>query len=266
MRLASLFGPDAIAQAPRADALRDGRRGPRRGRPAAPLTRAIAEIERLPDAARTPGVAASYDEVTADGQSRRRARNRSRAGFAASMWKMDDRSETGCRLTAPAKEAPGEAGRDPRDQGRRHLGARRRAPDAAAPGRRDHGRRRDHRPAAGARAAAQLGDARRRRPRRRRPAVLRHLPAGASGEPADGAAQPDRPRRAVRHRRHGRARHRQRALPDPLHADARAAGRLGLDAVHRRCASSRPDRARRRQPRLPPIGAANPLAAGAELG
>ena len=28
------------------------------------LTRAVAEIERLPDAARTPGVAASYDEVT----------------------------------------------------------------------------------------------------------------------------------------------------------------------------------------------------------
>ena len=64
MRLASLFGPDAIAHAPRA------------ARYAAPtatcassvglqaLTRAIAEIERLPDAARTPGVAASYDEVT----------------------------------------------------------------------------------------------------------------------------------------------------------------------------------------------------------
>ena len=28
------------------------------------LTRAVAEIDRLPDQARTPGVAASYDEVT----------------------------------------------------------------------------------------------------------------------------------------------------------------------------------------------------------
>ena len=29
-----------------------------------PLTRAVAEIDRLPDQVRTPGVAASYDEVT----------------------------------------------------------------------------------------------------------------------------------------------------------------------------------------------------------
>ena len=67
----------------------------------------------------------------------------------------------------------------------------------------------------------------------RRSAVLRHLPARAPGQPADGAAQPDRPGRQVRARRHGRARYRQRALPHPLHADARAPGGLGVDAVHR---------------------------------
>ena len=63
MRLASLFGPDAIAQAPRA---------PRSHADTdvrvvvglQSLTRAVAEIDRLPDQVRTPGVSASYDEVT----------------------------------------------------------------------------------------------------------------------------------------------------------------------------------------------------------
>ena len=65
MRLASLFGPDAIAQAPRAHALRSRRRGARRRRPAG----ADARDRRDRPPARTPArirrrVAASYDEVT----------------------------------------------------------------------------------------------------------------------------------------------------------------------------------------------------------
>src|SRR5690349_16583488 len=63
MRLAALFGPEAIAHAPRA--ARFNTEGDVRvvvGLQA--LTRAIAEIDRLPEQARTPGVVSSYDEVT----------------------------------------------------------------------------------------------------------------------------------------------------------------------------------------------------------
>jgi len=75
----------------------------------APLLRAIAEIERLPESARTPNIAASFDEVTdmvtpnanADINLRR---------IRGVVWKMEDRSDTGCRLTAPAKEAPAKLG------------------------------------------------------------------------------------------------------------------------------------------------------------
>ena len=63
MRLASLYGPDAIAQSPRATRFTTNA-DVRVVVGLAPLTRAIAEIDRLPDNARTPGVAASYDEVT----------------------------------------------------------------------------------------------------------------------------------------------------------------------------------------------------------
>jgi len=108
MRLASLFGPDAIAKAPRAERFRtDGEARVVVG--FAMLTRAVAEIERLPDDARTPAVAASYDEVTQlvnptispDSVARR---------MRGSTWRIADRSETGCRLIAPAKEAPARLG------------------------------------------------------------------------------------------------------------------------------------------------------------
>ncbi len=108
MRLASLFGPEAIAQAPRAQRFATENEV----RVVAGLnaaSRAIAEIERLPDAARTPGVSASFDEVTqmmgpnANPESvARRVRG--------SMWKMVDRSETGCRLVCAASEAPQKLG------------------------------------------------------------------------------------------------------------------------------------------------------------
>src|SRR5207237_3247101 len=48
------------------------------------------------------------------------------------------------------------------------------------------------------------------------------------------AAQPHRPRRSIPSRRHGRARHGQRALPDSLHRDARTPGGVGVDVVQRR--------------------------------
>ncbi|HEY3459272.1 MAG TPA: hypothetical protein VGL52_00490, partial [Casimicrobiaceae bacterium] len=63
MRLAALYGPDALAHAPRAT-----RRGAdehvRVVSGLHALTRAVAEIDRLPDAVRTPGIATSFDEAT----------------------------------------------------------------------------------------------------------------------------------------------------------------------------------------------------------
>ena len=108
MRLASLYGPDAIAQSPRATRFTTNA-DVRVVVGLAPLTRAIAEIERLPDNARKPGVAASYDEITdmvgpAVGPETAMRRVR------GVLWTMEDRSDTGCRLTAPAKEAPAKLG------------------------------------------------------------------------------------------------------------------------------------------------------------
>jgi hypothetical protein len=104
MRLAALFGPDAIAHAPRAARhAADGEVRVVVGLQA--LTRAVAEIDRLPDAARTPGVSASFDEVTQvmnPGVNPESIARRIRG----SVWKVVDRSETGCRFTAPVKDAP----------------------------------------------------------------------------------------------------------------------------------------------------------------
>ena len=108
MRLASLFGPDAIARSPRAD--RHSAEGEVRvvlG--LGPLTRAVAEIDRLPDAARTPGVAASYDEIT-EMISPNAGPETIAKRIRGSIWKIEDRSDTGCRLTAPEKEAPSKLG------------------------------------------------------------------------------------------------------------------------------------------------------------
>jgi hypothetical protein len=108
MRLASLYGPDAIAQAPRA---------PRSQTHAdvrvvvglLALTRAIAEIDRLPDQARTPGVAASYDEVTQIVNPHANPESVARR-IRGTTWRMIDRSDSGCRLAAPSKESPSRLG------------------------------------------------------------------------------------------------------------------------------------------------------------
>jgi hypothetical protein len=108
MRLASLYGPDAIAQAPRA---------PRSQADAevrvviglVALTRAVAEIDRLPDQVRTPGVATSYDEVTQIVNPHANPESVARR-IRGTMWRMVDRSDSGCRLVAPGKEAPARLG------------------------------------------------------------------------------------------------------------------------------------------------------------
>ena len=108
MRLASLLGPTAIAHAPRATRVRDD--GEIRvvvGLPA--LTRAIAEVERLPDSARISGVSGSFDEVT---QMMNPAQNPESVArrIKGTNWRLVDRSETGIRLIAPSKEAPARLG------------------------------------------------------------------------------------------------------------------------------------------------------------
>jgi hypothetical protein len=99
-----LFGPEALAQAPRAARVRS--EGDVRvvvGLQA--LTRAVAEIERLPAEARTPGVAAAYDEVTQMMSPQGNPESVMRR-IRGTMWKVADRSESGCRLIAPVREAP----------------------------------------------------------------------------------------------------------------------------------------------------------------
>jgi hypothetical protein len=108
MRLASLYGPDAIAQSPRATRFQTNAEI-RVVVGLAPLMRAVAEIERLPDAARSAGVAASYDEITETVGTAAGPETVARR-VRGVVWKMEDRSETGCRLTAPAKEAPTKLG------------------------------------------------------------------------------------------------------------------------------------------------------------
>lgn len=108
MRLASLFGPEAIAHAPRAARhAADDEVRVVVGLPA--LCRAVAEIERLPDAARTPGVAASFDEVTEAVLPNVNPESVARR-IRGTMWKMADRSDTGCRLTTLVKDAPSKLG------------------------------------------------------------------------------------------------------------------------------------------------------------
>jgi hypothetical protein len=104
MRLAALFGPEAIAHAPRA--ARHAAEGELRvvvGLHA--LTRAVAEIDRLPDAARTPGVTTSFDEVTQVMNPTVNPELMARR-IRGSIWTVVDRSDTGCRFIAPVKEAP----------------------------------------------------------------------------------------------------------------------------------------------------------------
>jgi len=107
MRLAALFGPEAIAHAPRASR-RSADEHVRVVSGLHALTRAVAEIDRLPDAVRTPGVVTSFDEVTQVNPGINPASIERRV--RGTRWKMVDRSDSGCRLVAPAKEAPAKLG------------------------------------------------------------------------------------------------------------------------------------------------------------
>jgi hypothetical protein len=108
MRLASLFGPDAIAHAPRASRY-TAETEVRVVIGLQALTRAVAEIDRLPESARSAAVAGSYDEITQTVNPDVNPESVARR-IRGTMWHIEDRSDTGCRLTAPVKEAPSKLG------------------------------------------------------------------------------------------------------------------------------------------------------------
>jgi hypothetical protein len=108
MRLAALYGPDALAFSPRA---------PRQTTEAEvrvvvglqALTRAVAEVEHLSPEAKSSGAKHSYDEVTQLVHPNANPESIARR-IRGSQWKVVDRSETGCRMIAPAKDAPTKLG------------------------------------------------------------------------------------------------------------------------------------------------------------
>lgn len=108
MRLAALYGPEAIAFSPRA---------PRQSTDAEvrvvvglqALTRAVAEVDHLPAAAKAAGARHSYDEITQLVSPSTNPESIARR-VRGSQWKIGNRSESGCRMIAPAKDAPAKLG------------------------------------------------------------------------------------------------------------------------------------------------------------
>ncbi|MDQ6619565.1 MAG: hypothetical protein M3Z31_07695 [Pseudomonadota bacterium] len=108
MRLASLFGADSTAMAPRAPRYAiDTEVRVVVGLQA--LCRAVAEIPRLPESARTPAVQTSYDEITQLVSNTVNPESVTRR-VRGSTWKMSDRSGTGARLIAPSGDTPNKLG------------------------------------------------------------------------------------------------------------------------------------------------------------
>jgi hypothetical protein len=108
MRLAALYGPDALAFSPRA---------PRKSTDVEmrvvvglqALTRAVAEVEHLSAEAKLSGARHSYDEITQLVNPHANPESIARR-IRGSQWKMVNRSESGCRMIAPARDAPTKLG------------------------------------------------------------------------------------------------------------------------------------------------------------
>jgi hypothetical protein len=108
MRLAALYGPDALAFSPRA---------PRKSTDTEmrvvvglqALTRAVAEVEHLSAEAKLSGAMHSYDEITQLVNPNANPESIARR-IRGAQWKMANRSESGCRMIAPAKDAPTKLG------------------------------------------------------------------------------------------------------------------------------------------------------------
>jgi hypothetical protein len=108
MRLAALYGPDALAFSPRA---------PRKSSDMEvrvvvglqALTRAVAEVEHLAPEAKSSGAKHSFDEITQLVSPNANPESIARR-IRGSQWKMVNRSESGVRMIAPAKDAPTKLG------------------------------------------------------------------------------------------------------------------------------------------------------------
>jgi hypothetical protein len=108
MRLAALYGPDALAFSPRAPRQTDetevrvvvGLQA---------LTRAVAEVEHLSPEAKSSAAKHSYDEVTQLVNPNANPESIARR-VRGSQWKLVDRSETGYLMVAPGKDAPAKLG------------------------------------------------------------------------------------------------------------------------------------------------------------
>ena len=104
MRLAALFGPDALAFSPRA---------PRKSSDIEvrvvvglqALTRAVAEVEHIAPEAKSSGAMHSYDEITQLVNPNANPESIARR-IRGSQWQMANRSESGSRMIAPSKDAP----------------------------------------------------------------------------------------------------------------------------------------------------------------
>jgi len=110
MRLAALYGPESLAfspRAPRRPAAVDSEVRVVVGLPA--LTRAVAEVDRLSDDLKSRVARNSFDEVTEMVNPTTNPDSVARK-VRGSQWKVADLSETGCRLVAPAKDAPARLG------------------------------------------------------------------------------------------------------------------------------------------------------------
>jgi len=108
MRLAALYGPDALAFSPRA---------PRKSTDVEmrvvvglqALTRAVAEVEHLSAEAKLSGARHSYDEITQLVNPNANPESIARR-IRGTLWEMVNRSESGCRMIAPATDAPTKLG------------------------------------------------------------------------------------------------------------------------------------------------------------
>jgi hypothetical protein len=108
MRLAALYGPDALAFSPRA---------PRKSSESEvrvvvglqPLTRAVAEVEHLAPEAKASGAKHSFDEITQLVNPNANPESIARR-IRGSQWKVVNRSESGVRMLAPSRDAPARLG------------------------------------------------------------------------------------------------------------------------------------------------------------
>ena len=108
MRLAALYGPDALAFSPRAPRTpEDVELRVVVGLQA--LTRAVAEVEHLAPEAKSSAARHSFDEVTQLVNPNTNPESIARR-VRGSLWKLTDRSETGYRMVAASKDAPTKLG------------------------------------------------------------------------------------------------------------------------------------------------------------